>query len=761
MVGLHSAMAAKVTPLVGRLPPTVEELVAPTATPTASSPTSASLLQGSPTPATGKKRPRVGPTAGQDDPTQRKRNASIVAAVAARRLQPRSHTTGPSISKEVGEEFVRRLRALFHACDADEDNALTPNELLVLLELMGGSAAEARAFGATTSGFFTSSDRRVSFDRFLEMCHSLIVRCARERRPLPPTGFVARCKPLKHGFHRCDTDGSHEISRTELEIALQKLGHVVTDDDLDDMVKRLDPNGDGRIEWSDFLYVAWQDSLADPRTSSSVLRDYFSLEHFADLPSFIRASPSRQRRPSPHKRARRGAVSITPPTDEEASDESSTDYVSRVERMGVEFLTRVSKQRVDRVKRATVTTIRHGATVERAEEQERKTSVLPRQTLLATAGWGRRAALGDQQMQEWIEKQADRPERRHGFSPEALLQIRQIEWIGALLGGLAGLASGMLSIGLEAAILTPAESGESWTYYFYLLLINIVVSLVEVSALYITAVVCAFRLTVSAGLTLYPLDQERDFLVRAVARAALQVAHRKDTLFGMDPMRGSPRLALLLTYFVYKSKRYVLKFLLKFFIKRVLWRAAARSALSFAVLPVNGLTNAWTLRRVLRNCRINIVGPPCAIAALEAFLLEDACFAPAQRVDYMRVLGCCLVCKRAVHPNIEIMVEHLRHRWMNADVWPVGVEGCTCLSEPEVACEPHALDDMDIFLVSLRVLGSTAAATTDAATSSSLLLAASSHLRNVFFLLIVTLLIDGSLDWTERRFYVRACEAAG
>lgn len=196
---------------------------------------------------------------------------------------------------------------------------------------------------------------------------------------------------------------------------------------------------------------------------------------------------------------------------------------------------------------------------------------------------------------------------------------------------------------IESVLPPQLTVDEIWGFNRYVLLINIAVSLVEVTVLYTIAVICAFRLTVSAGLTLYPLDQEREFLARAVARAALQVGHRMDTLFGMDPMRGSPKIILLLTFLVYKSKRYVVKFLLKLFIKRVLSRAAARSALSATVLPIQGLFDSWTLRRVLRNCRVNIIGPPCAIAALETFLLEDACFKPAQRVDYMRAMGSCLV----------------------------------------------------------------------------------------------------------------------
>ncbi|KAG3161570.1 hypothetical protein PC128_g20763 [Phytophthora cactorum] len=318
-------------------------------------------------------------------------------------------------------------------------------------------------------------------------------------------------------------------------------------------------------------------------------------------------------------------------------------------------------------------------------------------------------------------------------------------------------------MGLESLLPSRLVVDEVWGFNGYVLLINIAVSLLEVIALYTMAVTCAFRLTIGAGLILYPLDREREFLARAVARAALQVGHRKDTLFGMDPMRGSPRLVLLMTYLMYKGKRYVVKFLLKLFIKRVLWRATARSALNATVLPIQGLLNAWTIRRVLRNCRINIVGPPCAIEALESFLLEDACFKPAERVDYMRVMGCCLVCKRMVHPNVEIMVEHLRHRWINADSWPIGDDGCTCLQESSDRCPAHVLDDVELFIATLRSLGSSTAAATSPSrpASASSLLLSPYHLRNLFFLLIVALVIDGCLNWGERRFYVRVCEAAG
>ncbi|KAG3066613.1 hypothetical protein PC122_g17713 [Phytophthora cactorum] len=174
-----------------------------------------------------KKRPRVQFENGPPSEALRRRKATLFAAVAARRLNARNPL---SLNEEVGEEYMRRLRALFHACDADEDTAILPNELLILLELMGATAAEARAFGVTASG---RRDEAITYDAFVEMNRDLIVRCAQERRPLPPTSFVARCKALRNAYNRCDTDGSHEISPTELEIALQKLGLVFSDEDLD------------------------------------------------------------------------------------------------------------------------------------------------------------------------------------------------------------------------------------------------------------------------------------------------------------------------------------------------------------------------------------------------------------------------------------------------------------------------------------------------------------------------------------------------
>lgn len=748
-------MAIKVTPVASTVNPPKVRSSLPTVDDVVicdPSPALTSLTQHHRSSASSKKRSRVQFETNVPTETSRRRKATMFAAVAARRLNARSPL---SLNNEVGEEYMRRVRALFHASDADEDNAVLPNERLVLLQLMGATAMEMQTFTAMES---RQPEHTVSYDAFISMYRTFIVQCAQEQRQLPPTSFVVRCKSLKVAYNRCDTDGSHEISQVELEIAFQKLGLVLSDDDLDAMRMRLDLNKDGRIEWSDFLYAAWQDFMSDSRLSSSEPHKPFFINVFAELPSSIRASADRQQRRPFQNSSKRGSLSCKGAA---SKDDEPKRYLSRMERIGFDFLTCVAKEHLKRVKRATLAAKMSTRFEQASHSQSTKRHVVLSSVWPAPSFMVANKRIHDlsQQLQHHEVKPPPKPiDYKNGFSQDVMRQLGHIEWTGTALGFLFGLVSGLTSMGFESQLPPRLVVDEVWGINGYVLLINIAVSLLEVIALYIMAVICAFRLTVSAGLILYPLDDEREFLARAVARAALQVSHRKDTLFGMDPMRGSPRPVLLMTSLVYRSKRYVVKFLLKLLMKRVLWRAAARATLSAAVLPLQGLFNAWTIRRVLRNCRVNIMGPPCAIAALEVFLLEDACFTPAQRVDYMRVIGCCLVCKRMVHPNVEIMVEHLRFRWLNAGSWPVKDEGCTCIHEPTERCLIHVLDDIECLISRVRFLRISTATTTSVMMTQSLL---SYHLRNLFFLLIVALVIDGNLDWKERRLYVRLCEAAG
>ncbi|POM68863.1 Calcium-binding protein 7 [Phytophthora palmivora] len=403
-------------------------------------------------------------------------------------------------------------------------------------------------FGTIASGKLTKVAKMPHFHEFLNTSRTLIVRCAQERRALPSINFVARCKLLKNAYNRCDTDGNHEISRTELEIALQKLGLVFSDEELEAILTRLDPNGDGRIEWSDFLYAAWQDSRSDSRTNSSALHQYLSVELFTELPSFICAPVDRQRKQQPtSKHLRRGAASLE-------SNDATKGYFSRMERMGVEFLTRVSETRHPCKTSHTCCQVR-ASQLQSVDPQEELASILsPPEGGKALSVFVKRSINGgDLQHQKQGPKESIIPKHRYGFAASTMRQLRPIEWAGTVLGFVIGFVCGLTSMGLEGLLPSQLTADAVWGFNGYVFLINIAVSLLEVTALYVMAVICW-------------TSERYSFWNESHARIS--------------------KLVLLMTYLMYKSKRYVVKFLLKLFIKRVLWRAAARSTVKATVLPI-------------------------------------------------------------------------------------------------------------------------------------------------------------------------------
>ncbi|KAJ0402353.1 hypothetical protein P43SY_004586 [Pythium insidiosum] len=781
---------------------------------------------------------------------RRRRRSAMTDQIMARVHSQQSHRSGGrrlsakasmtrsgSIVSRLGESYFESLFALFSLCDYDEDGKLTAPELRSFLTLLGldapprlvrqGSSSLRNAMqsliGLSTA---TKDDAGISFERFVsENGHRLL----NPPLVLPSDTFQSRCRQLKLGFRRCDTNGDHTISLMELEIALQKLDVALTDDELRQLIVALDENHDGALEWSELLLAAWRYSMQHEHVSVETKHaTVLLMDALADVPApaIVRSRAmvgGKSTRVLPRGAAPRqsltaqvpvpppAAVGPRPPsiggfwtrlavkahlfwtqqdndggrraatTAQSVLSERSDDGAvgaplpiaelrrtiavkSRVENVGVQVLTRISMRQVATMKLAHSQVSRRSSRARSKRGSGAKTASIAALSVMPAPPPPRRASLGLGPASE-LPAEANATvirsvAHRTRFPRAVRRRVTRIELTAIVLAAVWGVLCGLLSMRVESLI--PSLRGEDETtggthYFAVVTLINIGVTLVEVQLMYLTAVVCAFRMTVATRLPLYPQDPEREFLTRAIARAALQVGHRKDRLFGMDPMKGSPRIVLLLTFVMYKSKRYVLKFLVKQFVKRVLWRAAAKTALNYIVLPINACLNAWTLRGVMRHCRVAIIGPPCVTALLEDFFArENALLLPFHRVDYVRVLGCALVCKRCVHPNLEIMVDQLRRQWVNAEQWPA-TDGCCCLVATEGesdGCEIHQLDDVNRLLASLLLYRSRRNITDGSS------LPATRHARNMFCLLIMAFVIDGELSLSERRLYVRACHAS-
>eukprot|EP00574_Skeletonema_japonicum_P003347 CAMPEP_0201726590 /NCGR_PEP_ID=MMETSP0593-20130828/9952_1 /ASSEMBLY_ACC=CAM_ASM_000672 /TAXON_ID=267983 /ORGANISM="Skeletonema japonicum, Strain CCMP2506" /LENGTH=150 /DNA_ID=CAMNT_0048218103 /DNA_START=75 /DNA_END=527 /DNA_ORIENTATION=+ len=60
---------------------------------------------------------------------------------------------------------------------------------------------------------------------------------------------------LKEAFNMFDVDGGGSISRDELKGVMKKLGSDPTDDEIQAMISSVDDNGDGEIDFEEFLVL--------------------------------------------------------------------------------------------------------------------------------------------------------------------------------------------------------------------------------------------------------------------------------------------------------------------------------------------------------------------------------------------------------------------------------------------------------------------------------------------------------------------------
>ena len=61
---------------------------------------------------------------------------------------------------------------------------------------------------------------------------------------------------LKQAFAAMDTNGDGQVTKEELKSLLSQLGEAVDDSVIDEMIKIADVNGDGKVDFNEFVKAA-------------------------------------------------------------------------------------------------------------------------------------------------------------------------------------------------------------------------------------------------------------------------------------------------------------------------------------------------------------------------------------------------------------------------------------------------------------------------------------------------------------------------
>lgn len=146
---------------------------------------------------------------------------------------------------ELSEEHLAELRESFRMFDTDRDGAISLAELGTVLKALGQSPTEEE-LQLMMNSVDTDQNGVIEFDEFVQLMQSYL-------HSSNGAAMVDAEGEMLEAFRVFDKDGNGLISEDELKQAMIGLGERLTAEELKAMIAAADVNGDGQIDYKEFL----------------------------------------------------------------------------------------------------------------------------------------------------------------------------------------------------------------------------------------------------------------------------------------------------------------------------------------------------------------------------------------------------------------------------------------------------------------------------------------------------------------------------
>ncbi|KAL5009330.1 hypothetical protein ScPMuIL_014911 [Solemya velum] len=145
---------------------------------------------------------------------------------------------------QVSEETLKEWREAFDMFDQNKDGRITSSELGDVMRSLEQSPSEEE-LRKMIEEVDRDGNGTVEFDEFVLMMKRTAHKIAEES----PENMMLGA------FAVFDKDGNGLISRTELSVVMTNLGEKLSDEEIDDMIKEADMDGDGQINYKEFIRI--------------------------------------------------------------------------------------------------------------------------------------------------------------------------------------------------------------------------------------------------------------------------------------------------------------------------------------------------------------------------------------------------------------------------------------------------------------------------------------------------------------------------
>lgn len=142
-------------------------------------------------------------------------------------------------STSLSEEQLEQFREAFVLFDKQGDGSITTKELGTLIRSLGQNPTEAELQDMINE-VDLDGNGTIDFKEFLTMMAKRITESDSEN-------------DIREAFKVFDKDGSGRISAGELRYVMTTLGEKLTDEEVSDMIREADQDGDGEINLEEFV----------------------------------------------------------------------------------------------------------------------------------------------------------------------------------------------------------------------------------------------------------------------------------------------------------------------------------------------------------------------------------------------------------------------------------------------------------------------------------------------------------------------------
>lgn len=145
------------------------------------------------------------------------------------------------ISSEFTEKDILQIKEVFDSFDIDRNGTITPNDLRNSLQAFGFNATKETIYDIMAE-FDENESGGLSFKEFLQM---LMVK----------SQFTESRNEVQKVFSKYDYNRKGWITCEDLKMMGKELGEEIENEELEQMFKNADENGDGKINFEEFYQV--------------------------------------------------------------------------------------------------------------------------------------------------------------------------------------------------------------------------------------------------------------------------------------------------------------------------------------------------------------------------------------------------------------------------------------------------------------------------------------------------------------------------